>query len=112
MIMIVQKKMFPKGFSAGFIAWTNGKIIIPFDYSLWMRKKDIKDENRVYKTKTELTKELVLAAKKSGIPFNEIRVDGAFATEEMFDFVKANNLGITARIPSNRVIVTTKEKNQ
>ena len=103
------KKRVEKGFSTGFIIWSNGKIVIPFDYALWLRKKDTGD---LYKKKTELVIELILAAKKHGIPFKEVRLDGAFASVEMLNFIKKEEMLITARIPSNRVIEANGEKNQ
>jgi hypothetical protein len=103
------KKRVEKGFSTGFIVWSNGKIVIPFDYALWFRKKDA---GELYKKKTELVIELILVAKKHGIPFKEVRLDGAFASIEMFNFIKQQDMLITARIPSNRVIEANGEKNQ
>src|SRR5579872_4928271 len=103
------KKQVAKGFSAGFIVWSNGKIAIPFNYSLWLRKKDA---GELYKKKTELVIELILAAKAYGIPFKEVRLDGAFASLEMFDFIQKQEMLITARIASNRVIEADGEKNQ
>ena len=103
------KKRIEKGFSTGFILWSNGKVVIPFDYTLWIRKKDAKD---LYKKKPELVMELILAARRNNIPFDEVRLDGAFASVEILDFIEQQKLGITARIASNRVIETDDEKNQ
>ncbi len=103
------RKRVEKGFSTGFIVWSNGKIVIPFDYTLWLRKKDA---GELYKKKTELVIELILAAKKHGIPFKEVRLDGAFASVEMLSFIEQQGMLITARIPSNRVIEADGEKNQ
>jgi Transposase DDE domain len=103
------RKRVEKGFSTGFIVWSNGNIVIPFDYTLWLRKKDA---GEFYKKKTTLVIELILAAKKHGIPFKEVRLDGAFASVEIFNFIKQEGLLITARIPSNRVIDSNGEENQ
>ena len=106
------KKRVAKGFSAGFIVWSNGKITVPFDYDLWLRKKDVKNFGDIYRKKTEIAQELLLLAKEYGIPVYEVRLDGAFATVAMISFLKKHNIHFTMRIPSNRVVETENEKNQ
>lgn len=102
-------KRVTKGFSAGFIIWSNGSIAIPFNFNLWLRKKDAGD---LYKKKTDLTKELIKLAQKSGIPFAEIKLDGAFASQEMLIFLKTEGINCTLRMPANRVISTEQFTNQ
>jgi hypothetical protein len=100
-------KLVSKGFSAGFIFWSNGPITIPFDYTLWHREKDV---GELYKKKTELVKEIIKLARENEIPFDEIKLDGAFASQDMLEFFVRENIHFTLRIPSNRVI-TTKDGN-
>jgi Transposase DDE domain len=102
-------KRVSKGFSAAFIFWSNGKITIPFDFALWHRKKDA---GALYKKKTDLTKELILFAKKHDIPFNEVKLDGAFPSIEMLKFLIQEGIHLTMRMPSNRVISTEKHTAQ
>jgi hypothetical protein len=102
-------KRVSKGFSAGFAFWSNGIVTIPFDYVLWLRKKDA---GELYKKKTELAKELILWAKQHGIPFTEVRLDGVFANIDMLQFLVAEGIHFTMRIPSNRVIKTENGKHQ
>lgn len=102
-------KRVSKGFSPGFIFWSNGEITIPFDFILWHRKKDAGD---LYKKKTDLTKELILLARKNDIPFVEVKLDGAFASIEMLKFLIQERIHYTIRIASNRVISTEKNTAQ
>jgi hypothetical protein len=102
-------KRVAKGFSAGFVFWSNGIVNIPFDYVLWLRKKDA---GELYKKKTELAKELIMWAKQNGIPFAEVRLDGAFACVDVLRFLVAEGIHFTMRIPSNRVIETENGKHQ
>jgi len=101
-------KRVEKCISVGFCVWTNGKICIPFDFENWLRKKDAVD---TYKTKIELAKELIISAQKE-IAFNEVILDGAFASQEMIQFLSENNFYFTMRIPRNRVIVIGKNAYQ
>jgi hypothetical protein len=103
------KKQVSKGFSIGFVFWSNGKVTIPLDYYLWIRKKEMLEG---YKTKIEIAQELLLSIKAQGIPVKEVLMDGAFASEGMIKFLKANGIHFTMRIPTNRVIQTKNEKNQ
>jgi hypothetical protein len=96
-------KRVEKGFSTGFITWSDGKIAIPFDFSWWLRKKDL---GELYKKKSELAKELIIRAKQQDIPFKEARMDGAFASEDMLKFLISENIHFTFRIAKNRVIKT------
>lgn len=98
-----------KGFSAGFVFWSDGNIVIPFDFELWLRKKD---SDIFYKKKTQIAQEIILAVKNKGIPFNEVRLDGAFSSAEMLHFFFNNNIHFTMRIPCNRVIETEDGKYQ
>lgn len=93
-------KRIEKGFSLGFAVWSNGTICIPFDFESWLRKKDA---GNAYKTKIELAKDLINSAKQV-IPFKEVMLDGAFASQEMIQFLMESGLHFTMRIPCNRVI--------
>jgi len=97
-------KCVSKGISAGFIVWSNGAVTIPFDYILWQRKKDAGES---YKKKTELAKDLIRLAKEYGIPFAEVKLDGAFSSYDMLKSMTDEHINYIARMPSNRFIETT-----
>lgn len=92
-----------KGFSAALMLWSNGVITIPFDFSLWLRKKDA---GELYVKKTDIVKKLIKLAQQYGIPFNEVRLDGAFATEDMLRFFIDEGIHFTIRMPMNRVVTS------
>lgn len=94
-------KRVTKGFSAGVIFWSNGSIVIPFDFAFWQRKKDA---NELYQKKTEIVKRLIQKAQELGIIFSEIKLDGAFASLDMLLFFTQKNIGFTIRIPENRKV--------
>jgi hypothetical protein len=94
-------KRVTKGFSAGVIFWSNGSIVIPFDFALWQRKKDA---NELYQKKTEIVKRLIQKAQELGIIFSEVKLDGAFASLDMLLFFIQKNIGFTIRIPENRKV--------
>jgi hypothetical protein len=94
-------KRVTKGFSAGLIFWSNGSIVIPFDFALWQRKKDA---NELYQKKTEIVKRLIKKAQEWGIFFSEVKLDGAFASFDMLLFFIQKNIGFTIRIPENRKV--------
>jgi hypothetical protein len=101
-------KRVEKGLSAGFATWSNGKVNIPCNFAIWLRKRDA---GSVYKKKSELVKELILELKKI-IPFSEVRLDGAFASKEVIKFFTEHKIKFTIRIPRNRVIIANKESFQ
>lgn len=92
-----------KGFSIGVVSWTNGCITIPCGYQSWFREKDVGD---LYRKKTEIVQDLI-SYYQSKIPFDEILLDGAFASKQMLEYYLNNNLKFTVRIPKNRKITTT-----
>lgn len=94
-------KRVTKGFSAGFAFWSNGSIVIPFDFALWQRKKDV---NELYQRKTEIVKRLIIKALELGIPFSEVKLDGAFASLDMILFFIEKGIRFTIRIPENRKV--------
>ena len=93
-------KRIEKGLSLGIAVWSNGIISIPFNFEKWLRKKDA---GNTYKTKIELAQELILAARQV-IPFDEVMLDGAFASKKMIQFLDELNQKFTMRIPRNRVV--------
>jgi len=98
-----------RGFSAAIAYWSDGEVTIPFDFSLWLRKKDA---GELYIKKNDVVKRLILLAKKYGIPFDEVRLDGAFATEDMIKFLVQEDIHFTMRIPKNRVVASSGEEHQ
>ena len=94
-----------KGFSAGFCFWSDGEITIPLNFELWFRKKDAED---LYKKKSDQAMELILWAKEVGLPFSDVRADGAFSSEKVLAFLKNQGLNLTMRIAKNKKITTDK----
>jgi hypothetical protein len=92
-----------KGMSVGFIFWSDGIITIPLNFQFWLRKKDA---GELYRKKTDIVKELIIWTKENKVPFSEIKLDGAFASEDMLLFLTMENIGFTIRIPSNRIVTT------
>jgi len=93
-------KRVEKGLSLGIAVWSNGMISIPFNFETWLRKKDAGNK---YKTKIEIAQVLILSARRV-IPFSEVMLDGAFASQKMIRFVIELNQKFTMRIPRNRVV--------
>ena len=90
-----------KGFSIALVLWSNGSVTIPFDFSYWLRKKDA---GELYVKKTDIVKKLIKLAQQYGIPFKEVRLDGAFATEDVLTFLLIERIHFTMRIAMNRVV--------
>jgi hypothetical protein len=90
------------GFSVGFCAWTNGKITIPLSFSFWVNKKNAGES---YIAKKDLVKALLIRLTNE-IDFEEVIVDGEFATYDMLNFCADQDFDITARIARNRNVVT------
>ena len=101
-------KSVQKGLSIGFAVWSNGKISIPCDFLIWQRKKNLGGN---YQKKTELAKQLILSLQKA-IFFVEVKLDGAFASEDMIKFFTQNKIDFTMRVPCNRVITSNKISSQ
>jgi len=94
-----------KGFSLGFIAWSNDQITIPFAFDYWLRRKDI--EEKLYRKKNKIAQDLIMQYKEK-ILFDELLCDGAFATYEMLLFLINIELFFTMRMARNRTITTEK----
>jgi hypothetical protein len=103
------EKRVNKGFSAAFSCWSDGKVTIPFDFSLWLRKKDA---GELYIKKNDVVKKLIKLAQQYEIPFDEVRLDGAFATEDMIKFFVEECIHFTMRMPKNRVVKSSDEEYQ
>lgn len=87
-----------------YLTVADSNITIPIKIDFWVQEKVIGKDK--YKSKIAISKALILSAINQGIEFDYISLDGAFATKEMFDFFKDNNLQFIARMPSNRLIET------
>lgn len=88
------EKRVSKGLSTGFLFWTNGTTTIPLNFNFWRRYKDI---GELYAKKTDLVKRLILYAKMHEIPFEEILLDGAFASQDMLAFLESEQIKFTIR---------------
>jgi hypothetical protein len=97
------EKRVSKGLSTGFIFWSNGKITVPLNFNFWGRYKDL---GELYEKKTDLVKRLIKFAKINEIPFEEILLDGAFASKDMLNFLESEQIKFTIRIPKNRKITS------
>lgn len=99
-----------KGFSAGFCFWSDGQVTLPLTFEFWFRQEDVGQD--LYKKKTTLAIELITWAKNACLPFDEVRLDGAFATQEILKFLESQNIQFTMRIPRNRVITTANNPDE
>lgn len=103
------EKRVNKGFSTAFAFWSDEKVTIPFDFSLWLRKKDA---GELYMKKNDVVKKLIKLAQQHEIPFDEVRLDGAFATEDMIKFLTEERIHFTMRIAKNRVVQSDNKEYQ
>jgi len=94
-----------KGISSGFLAWMDDEITIPFDYDRWYRKADVTPD--VYRSKVDITINLIKQASEKGVPFSTVLLDGAFATKTMIKYLIEANLQFSMRIPRNRIFTTS-----
>lgn len=102
-------KRVAKGISVGFMYWSDGVITIPFDLRIWLRKKDA---GEVYKSKVKIAQELILLAQEYEIPFDELLLDGAFSSEDMFKFIIMKKKHFTIRISRARIVESDEGKYQ
>ena len=80
-------------------------VTIPLKLEFWVQKK-ITGKKR-YKSKIDITIDLINYLIQKGVEFDYISLDGAYAIEPMFSFFRKNkSLQFTMRIPSNRSIQT------
>lgn len=79
-------------------------ITVPLNLDFWVQQKIT--GKRKYRSKVEIAKQLILQAIKQGVEFDFVSLDGAFAVEEMFTFLRDNNLKFIIRIAKNRLITT------
>jgi hypothetical protein len=80
-------------------------ITLPLKLNFWVQEKII--GKRRYKSKIELTIELIEYLIDKGIQFDFISLDGAYAVAEILAyFKKKKSLFFSIRIPSNRLIET------
>ena len=77
---------------------------IPLTLKFWMQEK-LTGKKR-YKSKAKITIELIVEARKNGVQFGFIPLDGGFAVPEMFEFFSQSKEQFVMRIPRNRKIET------
>lgn len=87
-----------------FAAVSDKNTTIPLFTEFWIQKKVIGEEN--YKSKVEITQELIVKAIDKKVYFDLVSLDGAYSVKQMFDFYKKHNLKFVMRIPKNRLITT------
>lgn len=86
-----------------YAALTDQNITIPFGLNFWMQKKIVGAKK--YKSKVEITQELILATIDKKNFFDFVSLDGAFAVRDMFNFFEEHNaLKFIMRIPRNRLV--------
>lgn len=100
-------KRVEKGLSLALMVWSNGSVTIPFNIDFWLKKKDA---GELYRKKTEIAQQLISLAIKAGIPVKEVRLDGAFASVEMMQFLLELGIDFTMRIHCNRVVISAEGK--
>jgi len=80
-------------------------VTIPLILDFWVQEKII--GKKKYKSKIEIAQGLIVAAKKLGIDFDFVSLDGAFSFAPMFDFYKKNKrLKFSQRVAKSRIIKT------
>lgn len=89
-----------KGLSMVVIAWTNGSITIPINFTFWFSKNVFTDG---YKTKIELAQELINQL-YGMVDFKGVLLDGLYASKAMMEFLNFRNIKFTMKMPSNRII--------
>lgn len=86
-----------------YAALTDKNITIPFGLEFWVQEKNT--GKKKYKSKIQITQELILNAKKKGIMFDYVALDGIFPVQKMFDFFEKNSeLKFIMRIPKSRLV--------
>jgi len=95
-------KFAARGMSCVTAVWSNGKIVIPLDFDFWVRKKDLKT-NEKYRKKTEISKELILEL-KTKISFAYVVLDGEYGNKDFLEFLHKNELYYSIRMPKNRKV--------
>jgi len=101
-------KFAARGISCVTSVWTNGKIVIPLSFDFWIRKKDLKDDEK-YRKKTEISKELILELKDK-IPFAYVVLDGEYGNKDFLSFLHDNNLYYSIRMPKNRKVIINEQE--
>jgi len=80
-------------------------VTIPLTLDFWVQEKII--GKKKYKSKMEIAQALMISAKKMGIDFDFVALDGAFSFPVMFDFFKKNEReSFAMRIAKSRLIKT------
>jgi len=93
-----------------YIVVMDENILIPLELNFWVQKKVT--GVRRYKSKIEITKQLIENAMNQGIEFDFIPLDGAFASPEMFAFFKEHgSKKFIMRIARNRCVKTADGKS-
>lgn len=87
-----------------YVTISDKNITIPLCIDFWVQEKIIGKER--YRSKVEITKQLIVRIIQMGVDFDYISLDGAFATKEMYAFFKEKNLKFIMRIPRSRCIKT------
>jgi hypothetical protein len=85
-----------------YAAVTDDNVTIPLNLEFWVQKKIT--GKRKYKSKVQISQELISRAIDKGIDFDFVPLDGAYATPDMFNFFQRSNLNFIMRIPRNRRI--------
>lgn len=80
-------------------------VTIPLVLEFWVQEKIV--GKKKYRSKIEIAQSLINAAKKMGIDFDFVALDGAFSYPTMFDFYKQNkSLKFSMRVAKSRKIKT------
>ena len=92
-----------KGITAINIAWTNGRVTIPLNFTFWVRNKELEDRKK-YRKKTDFAK-ILIRTLKNKINFEYIALDGDFGNEGFLSFLHKMNLKYSVRMPSRRKVL-------
>lgn len=97
-----------KGYSIVAAVVTNGKITIPVTFKTWYSAKDYPDR---HKTRIKLAQSIMTEIHKmlNNVVF---LMDGAFSSEDMIRFCRANKMKYCMRFHSNKKIVINGKESQ
>jgi len=88
-----------------YAAMIDKNVTIPLKLDFWAQEKIV--GTKKYKSKIEIAQTLIVAAKKIGLDFDFVALDGAFSYPRMFDFYKKNKLlKFSMRVARSRVVKT------
>lgn len=84
------------------------RVKIPLGLNFWVQRKA--RGKRKYRSKVELTQELIKHFKSKKVDYDYVSLDGAFPTPDMFMFLQQSKEIFILRIPRSRCVITKNGK--